>query len=409
MSRTEWTDEELVLAAQGAEPDAFGTLAQRWFDRCWEVAWRILRDRDHAADVAQETLLKAWHQLERLDQPASFGGWVLRIARNGALDRLEKERRAVPTDDDRTLEPRGHDRVAVAEPELEFGRGLQHDLVWAAAEALGERDASMLDLHLRHGLEPHELAEELGIAPNAAHQALFRMRKRLGGAVQAWLLWRNGRPTCHELRAALAAADVERFGQAAMRTIEKHASACTACAENRDRVTAPAAMFSSVPFVLPPPELREDAFVMLSHAGVPMGPVGRPSTSPPRSGLRSAGRRMAMWSLAIAALVAGIFGFSWASTPTELPEPAIAPTSVPSAPATEPARTTGPATPTATRGPETGRGPEISREPQPPATPSTRPQQPPTTTTPSTLKPDTKPPEVTSAKTEQKPDTKPPG
>ena len=51
-------------------------------------------------------------------------------------------------------------------------------LVWDAADALGDRDASLLDLHLRHGLSPAEIAEELGVKANAAHQSLHRMRDR---------------------------------------------------------------------------------------------------------------------------------------------------------------------------------------------------------------------------------------
>src|SRR5690606_17724248 len=108
-------------------------------------------DRDRAADVAQEAMATAWQQLDTLTSPGSFGGWVLRIARNRALNRLEHERRAVPVDDDRHLEPT--DRLVVAAgPEDRVESDEATDLVWGAAAALGERDASVLDLHLRHGL-----------------------------------------------------------------------------------------------------------------------------------------------------------------------------------------------------------------------------------------------------------------
>ncbi|MBW3604810.1 MAG: L,D-transpeptidase family protein [Actinobacteria bacterium] len=68
------------------------------------------------SDVAQDTLLVAWQQLDRLQQRGSFGGWVLRITRNRALDRLAHERRAVPTGDDEQLEPavNGDDRTGPA-------------------------------------------------------------------------------------------------------------------------------------------------------------------------------------------------------------------------------------------------------------------------------------------------------
>jgi RNA polymerase sigma factor (sigma-70 family) len=266
------SDTELVMAARTDDPRAFGALVPRWFDRCWDVAWRILHDRDLAADVAQDALLTAWRQLDRLQDPDAFGGWVLRIARNRALDRLAKERRARPTGDHRALEQpvRGDDPAG---PEAVAARREEHDLVWAAAAALGERDASLLDLQLRHGLEPAEIAEELGMAPNAAHQALFRLRARLGDAVRAWLLWRDGTPACVVLRAELAATGQTRFDAGTARAIRHHVKTCDQCSRERDRVVAPAALFSAVPVVAAPAALRDRAFELLSAAGVPVDPA----------------------------------------------------------------------------------------------------------------------------------------
>ena len=66
--------------------------------------------------------------------------------------------------------------------------------MWAATAALGERDASLADLLLRHQLSPAEIADEMGVEPNNAHQLLFRLRTKLGDAVANYLVWRNGRP-----------------------------------------------------------------------------------------------------------------------------------------------------------------------------------------------------------------------
>ncbi|MBA0125496.1 sigma-70 family RNA polymerase sigma factor [Haloechinothrix sp. YIM 98757] len=269
-AHSERGDEELVVACRAGERAAFGVLVQRWFDRCWNVAWRILYDRDLASDTAQDALLAAWEGIDRLDTPAAFGGWILRIARNRALDRLDKERRAVPTADEGALEP-GPESNTLADPEAELTRAQQHDLVWAASAALGERDASLLDLHLRHGMEPNELAAELGVAPNAAHQALFRMRKRLGGAVRAWLLWRDGSPGCVALRAELAAAGIERFTAETARLIDRHAGDCAECSDQRERVSAPSALFSAVPLLAVPLATRAAAVRELAASGVPTG------------------------------------------------------------------------------------------------------------------------------------------
>ena len=272
-------DAALARAAQSGDHAAFAPLVDRWFDRCWEIAWRILHDRDLAADVAQDTLLVAWRRLDGLERPESFGGWVLRIARNRALDRLARERRTRPTDDDADLEPavRAHDASG---PEGEATRAAQRDLVWAAAAALGERDASLLDLHLRHGLEPAELADALGIAPNAAHQAMFRLRQRLGDAIRAWLLWRHADPACVVLRAELAAAGHEAFDATTVRLIRRHVKTCDDCTDEQRRVAAPAALFSVVPLVMAPTAARADALRALGEAGVPVPPDDGPNAGP---------------------------------------------------------------------------------------------------------------------------------
>lgn len=263
-------DAELVAAARTDDPAAFGVLVERWLDRCWEVAWRILHDRELAAEVAQETLFTAWRRLDGLDQPASFGGWVLRISRNRALDRLQRERRTMSTGDEGFLEAAaGDDRSG--SPGATVERDERRDLVWAAAAALGERDSSLLDLHLRHGLEPAELATELGISANAAHQALFRLRTRMGDAIRAWLLWRAGTPRCVVLGAELAAAGRGTFDAQMVRAVLRHADGCLACDEERSRVTAPAALFAAVPLVLAPTLARAQVLDGLLAAGVPIG------------------------------------------------------------------------------------------------------------------------------------------
>ncbi len=157
MSRRYDDDPDLVLAAQARRPgDAFTTLFQRWFDPCFDVARRIVHNDDTAAEVAQETFLVAWRQLDTLRDASAFGGWVLRTSRNKALNRLERERRSMAVDQDE--HPALTDLEAVGDVAGDVTANEQQQLVWAAAAALGERDASVLDLHLRHGLDAAEIA-----------------------------------------------------------------------------------------------------------------------------------------------------------------------------------------------------------------------------------------------------------
>ncbi len=275
-------DPELVVAAQSGDADAFTTLFRRWFDPCADVARRIVHDEETAAEVAQETFLVAWRQLGTLRDPSAFGGWVLRTTRNKALNRLERERHSVAVDQDE--DPVLSQLEAVDDVHGEVAAADQQALVWAASAALGERDASVLDLHLRHGLDIPEIATALDITPNNAHQVVFRMKGKLAGAIRAWVLYKGGDPACPELARALRAADVTAFSAVAVKAIDRHVSTCEDCTRRQAAVLAPEAMFAAVPLLPMAGMLRERVVSSLRTEGVPLGPDAAVPANAPGGG-----------------------------------------------------------------------------------------------------------------------------
>ena len=264
----ERTDAELVMAARDQEPGVYGELFRRWYNRCYDVALNILRDREAAADVAQDAFMAGWERLADLREPDAFGGWILRTTRNRALNRLAHDRR-------RSLEPidaRSEPSAAVPDPDTDPAVVAErHDrrrLVWTAVAVLGERDTSLLDLHLRHGLEPCEIAEELRISTNNASQLLFRLRRKLREAIGAVLLWREGRPRCDDLAALLPSE--APFNLNVATTIRRHQRGCARCRKEVSRQTDPVRMFATVPLAVVPLVLKEKAAIVLAQAGAPM-------------------------------------------------------------------------------------------------------------------------------------------
>ena len=280
------TDAALVVAVRAGDRDAFAVLFSRWFDRVYDVARNIVRSPDTAADVAQDTFIAAWERLDRLEQVDSFGGWLLRIARNRALDRLEREGRSRPQEGETVsdlVDAGASSPVAAGrtgDPSELVTAADRDGLIAAAAVALGERDASLLDLHLRHGLTPAEIADELGVTANNAHQLLFRLRNRLGTAIGAYVLWHRGRPQCPTL-AGLVGTD---FDAASMTVIERHRGNCDDCTRRRAVLVAPEQLFSAAPVLIAPVVLRDRVLSGLAHAGVPAPAPSAPgpaTASPP--------------------------------------------------------------------------------------------------------------------------------
>ena len=268
-------DERLVLALRAGDQDAFGRLFDRWYDRVHDLARRVTRDDALAADVAQDAFLTAWQRLDRLEDPASFGGWVLRIARNRALDLVRAPAQArTRADEDMSAhvdEEATTGRLAeVDDPAAVAADHEVQELVWSAAATLGERDLTALDLSLRHGLEPAEIGEVLGINRNAANQLVHRMKGRLATAVRSRVLWRGGRPSCGVLQAALEAEGIDAFDARAVKVADRHAGTCTDCAKRRDLRLDPAQLFAAVPIVAVPAVFKAEAASALTAAGVPM-------------------------------------------------------------------------------------------------------------------------------------------
>ncbi|HET9653788.1 MAG TPA: sigma-70 family RNA polymerase sigma factor [Kineosporiaceae bacterium] len=335
------SDAELVIAARRQEPGAYGELFRRWYDRCYDVALNIVRDSETAADIAQDTFLVGWERLMDLRDPEAFGGWILRTARNRAINRVTRDRHRTME----RIEPNDQGTVLPdpdADPALHAERSDQRRLIWTAVSALGERDTSLLDLHLRHGLEPAEIAEELQITPNNASQLLFRLRRKLREAIGAVLLWRDGHPTCTHLAALLA--ETGSFGPKVAVTIRRHQRDCDQCLGEISRQTNPERLFAAVPFAVAPLLFKERAAAALAQAGIPMAPpaVGAAVTPVTPGPPQGAGRAFAAAAIAVAgALVVVTAVLWWPSGPDRPPvssgrppvtaTASVAPTSSPAA------------------------------------------------------------------------------
>ena len=85
-------DTELVERAKRGELAAFEALANRYEQRVYSLALRMLRQEQDAEDVTQQTFLSAMENLKGFRGEASFSTWVLRIASHAALKVIRKRK-----------------------------------------------------------------------------------------------------------------------------------------------------------------------------------------------------------------------------------------------------------------------------------------------------------------------------
>jgi RNA polymerase sigma-70 factor (ECF subfamily) len=71
---------------------------KQYQDQAWTVARYILKDAQEAEDATQEAFVKLWHNQDSID-PERVGAWLMKVTRNGCLDRLRRRKEVVEFDE----------------------------------------------------------------------------------------------------------------------------------------------------------------------------------------------------------------------------------------------------------------------------------------------------------------------
>ena len=190
---------ELVGRARGGDHAAFRVLVERYQDRVYGLARRILRDPERARDAVQEGFLKAYAGLARFEGRSGFYTWLYRLVFNQCIDMKRRDRssRHEEWDDEvaRDVAP-GADIAPLplgnelADPANAYHRGQLRIALAAAIESLPADARRTLVLREVDGLSYEEIARALhipkGTVMSRLHYARRRVRETLiaNGAVE---------------------------------------------------------------------------------------------------------------------------------------------------------------------------------------------------------------------------------
>lgn len=257
------TDEDLARAASEGDRAAFADLYQRYFHGLYDFASRTLRDPTAAADVVQETFVKAWEQMRKGRVPDKVRAWIYVVARNAAIDEIRRRGREILDDagvgdEDRAPSPLATIEAGPGFDPVEAARDRELvELTWQSAQALGPKDYTLLDLHVRRGLGADELAGELGMKKGAVWTALSRLRDSFEESVVTVLMMRRGRRDCERLAALLDEMGAEQPSREVRRAVQTHIEECEACDASRRAMVSPSRLLAGFAFVPVPEGLRQ--------------------------------------------------------------------------------------------------------------------------------------------------------
>jgi RNA polymerase sigma factor (sigma-70 family) len=255
----ERSDDQLgALVAQGDE-QAFAELYQRYFRGLYDFTLRTLRDREAASDVVQSTFVKAWAALRSPKGVENVKAWLYAVARNLAIDELRRRQRMAPRAGEGEEDPIYTivDESRLSDPTVAAHDQELVDLVWESAVALSPSEYSLLDMHLRQGLDADEISEALGVAKGAVYTRLTRLRDSLDEAVTSSVLMKQARDRCEELDALLTRMNATELTREVKKAITEHSKDCEICGEVKRRLITPAELFAGLTLVPIPAGLME--------------------------------------------------------------------------------------------------------------------------------------------------------
>lgn len=194
------SDTTLVARAQAGDGAAFRQLVERHQRRVFQLVLGIVKDREEAMDVVQDTFVKVHQNLPGFKGDAAFTTWTHRIAYNLAIDSVRRTGRVQRVSvDETTLTDEGeqHDPYAVNSPSPQKAalRGELAEEIQRALAHLSENHRSILLLRELDGLSYEELSETLGIPKGTVMSRLFHARQKLQIELGAYL--EDDRPALH--------------------------------------------------------------------------------------------------------------------------------------------------------------------------------------------------------------------
>ena len=162
----------LVREAQAGRSSAFAALIQRYSGRLFHFLLSMGLARHDAEDLVQDTLLKAYQNLDRYDAQYSFSTWLFTIGRRQAINHLRDQKKSKPMLMARPVLAGHTDERTYAAEEC--------DCVWqSAAQILNEHQYSVLWLRYGEDLSIRQIAVQTGLSEQNARVILHRARARL--------------------------------------------------------------------------------------------------------------------------------------------------------------------------------------------------------------------------------------
>jgi RNA polymerase sigma factor (sigma-70 family) len=221
-------------------PEGLAQAYDRYADPLYKYCRSMLGSPADAADAVQDTFVIAASRPDGLREPERRRAWLYAVARNECL-RILRATKPAPAPDGA---PDATDEVTGVGEDAE--RAKLRALLRAAVGGLNPAEREVIELQLRQGLEPAEVAAVLGVSPGYAQSLLTRARNQLEACLGVLLAGRAEREECGRLASMLTGWD-GRLSVPLRKRVHRHIERCPTCFTRRAFELRPAMLLGLSP------------------------------------------------------------------------------------------------------------------------------------------------------------------
>ena len=163
------TTDTAPAAQKPSREQQFNALVSVHMDDLYRFGYWLTGDRSVTDDLVQETLVRAWKSLHKLQEPKAVKGWLITILRRENARRFERyqpQQSGIPTEE-------------LAAKRTEYDTSTEAFVLRQALDKLPPEYREPLLLQVLHGYSQKEIAAQLGITSAGAGTRLFRARQKL--------------------------------------------------------------------------------------------------------------------------------------------------------------------------------------------------------------------------------------
>jgi RNA polymerase sigma-70 factor (ECF subfamily) len=161
------------MPATTANDIDFNDLARTHWSALYKYAYRLSGNSHTAEDLVQDSLMRAWRSIDRLQNPAAILGWLKTIVRREnarRFERIQPRESAIPTDE-------------IGAERKTYDTSTEAFVLRRAIRALPAEYREPLIMQVLHGCSQQEIANRLGLSPAGVGTRLFRARQKLRQAL----------------------------------------------------------------------------------------------------------------------------------------------------------------------------------------------------------------------------------